>query len=211
MKILGVLRETPIGRALIAYFLDLPRWALLNALFGLALAPSLLALVQGELPLAIALSFPAALVLAGIVRLISATPSGRAPLWSLLWKDAHSYYAVVITVWIAGAAAGLLLLTPLLYLAVLPAVVIMLLAPLTLTSAARLNNTLADAWRNALVLAVHNPIVALGLVLLGLVTAWGISISGGALVFALPALWAAIAVYTVDDLITTLQEQGNQP
>lgn len=209
MKLLGVLRETPIGRALIAYFVDLPRWVLLNALFALVLAPSLLAVVRGEITLALALSFPPAVVLAGLVRLLSVTLDGRAPQWALLWQEKR-VYLVVLSVWAVSVLAGLLLLTPLLYMAVVPAVVILLLAPLAITGAARLNSTLGDAWRNALVLAVHNPIVALGLVLLGLAAAWGISASGGALVFALPALWAAIAVYTVDDLIHTLQKQENR-
>jgi hypothetical protein len=62
-----------------------------------------------------------------------------------------------------------------------------------------------QAWRNAFIMAVHYPVVALGLVLLGVLTAWAVAASGGALIIALPALWAAIAVYTVDDLIRSLQ------
>jgi hypothetical protein len=209
MKLLGVLRETPIGRALIAYFVDLPRWALLNALFGLALVPSLFAVVRGEIALALVLSFPPAAVLAGLVRLLSVTLNGRAPQWSQLWQE-KLVYGVVLSAWGASVLSALLLFTPLLYVAVVPAVVILLLTPLAICGAARLNVSFVDAWRNALVMAVHYPVVALGLVLLGLLTAWGISASGGALVFALPALWAAIAVYSVDDLITTLQKQGNR-
>jgi hypothetical protein len=181
----------------------------LNIAFALALAPSLLAALRGELALALGMSFPAALVLAGMVRLLCAAAEGRPPYFRLLWEDVR-LYGVMLTVWGACVVAGLALLTPLLYVAVVPALVFALLAPLVVCVGARLKVGVALAWRNAFVLAVHFPVVALGLVMLGGIVAWGISASGGALIVALPALWAVIAVYTVDELIRTLNEQEKQ-
>lgn len=207
MKALEALRETPIGRALIAYFVDLPRWALLNVCFALALVPSVwFAAMTRDFALALLLSFPPALVLSAQIRLLGATTEGRSPEWSLLWTD-RAGYLVVLTAWLLCVGVGLLLLTPLLYLAVIPALVVLLLAPMAICARVRLRVGLVDTWRNALLIALRFPVVGLGILLLALVAAWGISVSGGALVVALPALWAAIAVYTVDDLIVTLKEE----
>lgn len=207
MKALEALRETPIGRALIAYFVDLPRWALLNVLFALALVPSVwFAAMTEDFALALLLSFPPTLVLSAQIRLLGAAAQGNAPYWSLLWED-RGGYLVVLSAWILCVGMGLLLLTPLLYVAVIPALVVLLLAPLAICARVRLRVGLVDTWRNALIIAVRFPVVALGILLLALVAAWGISVSGGALVVALPALWAAIAVYTVDDLVVTLKEE----
>ncbi len=210
MKLLNVLRETTIGRALLAYFFDLPRWTLLNLVFALALAPSLVAALRGETALAIALSFPAALAMAGLVGMFSATVDGTAPRWSHLWARSD-IYLVTLSAWGACALAALALLTPLLYLVVIPALILLLVAPLATLVSAQLRGGVAQAWRNGFVLAVRYPLVALGLIVLALVAGWVILYSRGTLLVALPGLWAAIAVYTVDDLIQSIQQQKNAP
>ena len=50
MNVVRGLSATPIGRALIACFLDLPRWTLLNVLCGVSLIPLLWALELGRYP-----------------------------------------------------------------------------------------------------------------------------------------------------------------
>lgn len=208
MKRFDVLYETPIGRALAAYFFDLPRWTLFNVIFALALAPSLLAVLNGEFALALVLSFPPAFVMVGLIRHLSMTAENRAPRWSSLWADVRGY-RVVLSVWGASILVGLILLTPLLYVAVVPAVIVLFLAPLAICSSERLHVGIPHAWRNAFIMAVHYPVVALGLVLLAVLSVCGVVLSRGALVIVLPALWAAISVYTVDDLIQSLHEEGN--
>lgn len=208
MKFFRLLQETTIGRAVIAYFIDLPRWVLLNIAFAAALIPSLLAIIQGELALALVFSFPAALVLTWQIRLLSVTTDGRQPRWSMLWTDLRGYL-VVLSAWVICVLAGLALLTPLYFVAVIPMLLVLLFAPVAICGSACLNVSFTQAWRNALVIAVHHPIIALGIVVFGGVMVWGVSISGGALIVALPTLWAAIAVYTVDDLINALLKQRN--
>jgi hypothetical protein len=208
VRLLSALRETPIGRALIAYFVDLPRWTLLNIAFALALTPSVVAVASGETVLAFVLSFPAALVMAAILRLLSLTIDGSVPYWSKLWS-ATAPYIVTLSVWVACVLAGLVLLTPLSYLMLLPALILFLIAPLVVGVSARLHVNLLHAWRNGFVIAVRYPMVALGLVFLMLIVIWALVQTGGALIVVLPGLWAAIAVYTVDDIIRTTQEQTN--
>ena len=208
MRLVRYLQETTIGRALIAYFVDLPRWVLLNIAFSVTLLPSAFAFILGQTALALILSFPAAWVLAVMIRFFANTTDDRVASWSLLWANIGSY-KVVFSAWVCLVVAGLCLLTPFYIIAVIPMVLVLMLAPMAISSAECLPVTFWEAWRNAFVMAVHYPIVALGVVLFGGLMAWGISVSGGALIVALPALWAAIAVYTVHDLINSLMTQGN--
>ncbi|MAU08308.1 MAG: hypothetical protein CL607_00685 [Anaerolineaceae bacterium] len=208
MRILRYLQETTIGRALIAYFVDLPRWVLLNIAFSVTLLPSAFALILGHVALALCLSFPAAWVLAVMIRFFAKTTDERKPRWSLLWTNIGDY-KVVLSAWLCLVIAGLCLLTPFYVVAVIPLILVLMLAPMAISNAECLPVTFWEAWRNAFVMAVHYPIVALGVVLFGGLIAWGISVSGGALLVALPALWASITVYTVHDLIHSLTKQGN--
>ena len=208
MRLVHYLQETTIGRALIAYFVDLPRWVLLNLAFSVTLLPSAFAFILGQTALALILTFPAAWVLAAMIRLFANTTDDRVASWSLLWTNIGSY-KVVFSAWLCLVIAGLCLLTPLYIVAVIPMVLVLMLAPMAISNAECLPVTFWEAWRNAFVMTVHYPIVALGVVLFGGLMAWGISVSGGALIVALPALWAAIAVYTVHDLINSLMTQGN--
>ncbi|MCA9886143.1 MAG: hypothetical protein KC708_24390 [Anaerolineae bacterium] len=208
MRLVHYLQETTIGRALVAYFVDLPRWVLLNIAFSVTLLPSAFAFILGQTALALILTFPAAWVLAAMIRLFANTTDDRVARWSLLWTNIGSY-KVVFSAWLCLVVTGLCLLTPFYILAVIPMIVVLMVAPMAISNAECLPVTFWDAWRNAFVMAVHYPIVALGVVLFGGLMAWGISVSGGALIVALPALWAAIAVYTVHDLINSLMTQGN--
>jgi hypothetical protein len=210
MKLLDALHETPIGRALTAFFVDLPHWVLFNVIFAAALAPVLFAALRGEFMLALVLSFPPALVMAGLIRHLSMVAENSALRWSSLWVNGRGYRAV-LSVWVAIVAAGLMLLTPLLYVAVIPAVIVLLLAPLALCSSERLHVSTLQTWRNAFIMAVHYPVVALGLVLLAALSVWCVLLTQGALIIVLPALWAAISVYTVDDVIRSLRAKENTP
>jgi hypothetical protein len=210
MRLFAALRDTPIGRALIAYFTDLPRWTLLNIGFALALLPSIIAVLQREFALALVFSLPPILVMTWLMRLLSVTLDGRAPHWSLLSSDLHSY-SIVLSVWGVFVMVGLVLLTPLRYLAVVPALLLLLVGPFVICISTQICVSTRQAWRNAFVMAVHYPVVSLGLFSLGGLATWCVSVSGGALILALPALWATITVYTVDELIRSLQEQEEEP
>jgi hypothetical protein len=206
VKLLQTLRETTIGRALLAYYDDLPRWTLVSLAFALALVPSGLAAARGEIALALGFSFPAAVVMAGLVRLLTITLDGSAPRWAHLWA-AGGVYRATLTGWGACVLAGFALLTPLLVVLAVPALMLVMIAVQVMLVSARLPGSVRQAWRNAFVIALRYPIVALGLVGLAVVAAWGIVQSGGALLVALPALWAAIAVYAVDDVVRTEQRR----
>lgn len=208
MRIIHSLTETPIGRALLAYFFDLPRWTLANVLLALALAPALLALLQGLTGLIGLMCFPAAMVSAGMINMAARQANEGTP----RWRDVFSSFATYLTaaiVW-AGVVIVLALLfrdpPPVVFfslcalvLAFLMIGVIALFVPPLLKVKGRL------VWRNALVLAVLNPIVALGLLALLAVGAWAVWISRGALILAIPALWTLIAAFSVHDRISALQ------
>ncbi|KXK52201.1 MAG: hypothetical protein UZ13_01453 [Chloroflexi bacterium OLB13] len=65
-------------------------------------------------------------------------------------------------------------------------------------------------WRNALVLAVHYPIVALGLLALMAVGAWAIWLTRGALILVVPPLWSLIAAFTTQDRIDAVRESASR-
>ena len=60
-------------------------------------------------------------------------------------------------------------------------------------------------WRNALVLAVSNQIIALGLLTLAGVGGWAVWISKGALILVNPSLRVLLAAFTVDERIKAMQ------
>lgn len=207
MRLFHTLSETPIGRALLAWFFDLPRWTLANVLFTLSLAPSLLALLGGgEWP--DLLTLPAALVGAGIINMAARPAREDAP----RWRDMFAYpttFLIAFTLW-AGLLAALRLLSGGLHPAILFIAAAFVLALLMIGMCALFMPALLGVqgglvWRNALVLAVHAPVVALGLPALLAVGAWAVWASRGALLLVAPALWAVIAAFAVQDRIAALR------
>lgn len=213
MRIFHALSETAIGRALLAYFFDLPRWTLANALLALAFAPALLALVQGHSDWIAALCFPAAMVSAGMVNMASRQADGDAPRWRGVFSNSATYLAAFI-LWAGGVIALALLFRdpPMVVFVIICALALafFMIGVFALFVPPLLNVRGLLVWRNALVLAVVNPIVALGLLALLAVAAWAVWISRGALVFCVPAVWVLIGVFAVHDRISAFQSPSSE-
>lgn len=204
MRLLHSLSETPLGRALLAYFYDLPRWTVANILFAVALLPAALALLNGltaAVPLA---TLPLVPVVAGMINITARQVAESAP----RSRDALAYpvtLTTVFVVWVISAALITLMLIGV-SLAVVFMIGVLLLSLLMvgvfgifLPSQMKIKSRLA--WRNAVVLAVSNPITGLGLLMLAGVGIWGIWISKGALILVIPAVWVIMAAFTIDDRI----------
>ncbi len=202
MKILTTLYETPIGRAIVAYFADLPRWTVANTLFTLALVPSLLAFYLDDFLLAILLTFPAFFALSGQCHALAKTVESRAPRWQDLF---HAKLLLTITLWCALALPMTALLfnpAPIFFgILCVVVVLVLLVAPFVLCLPHLLPIGIRLVWRNALVLAIHFPIVALGLLVLVAIFAAVTIATRGALIIALPALWSSITVFSTHQLL----------
>lgn len=200
MKILAILAETPIGRAILAYFADLPRWTLANIAFAIALAPALLAFYLDDLLLAALLAFPALFALAGQCHAFALAAEGRVPRWRHLLPAS---LPLTLALWAALALPLILLLLnppPILFgLLCALLVVALLVTPFALCFPPPMPARLR--LRNAFVLAVHFPIVALGLLVLVALFAALAAATRGALLVALPALWSAIAAFSTHQLL----------
>jgi hypothetical protein len=213
MRIFHALSETPIGRALLAYFFDLPRWTLANILLALSLAPALLALVQGLSDWIAALSFLAAMVSAGMVNMASRQADGDAPRWRGVFCNSATYLTAFV-LWAGGVIALALLFRdpPIVVFVVICAFALafFMIGAFALFVPSLLNVRGLLVWRNALVLAAVNPVVALGLLALLAVAGWSIWISRGALILAAPAVWVLIGVFTVHDRIVAFQPVSSE-
>lgn len=210
MHLLQSLSETSLGRALIAYFFDLPRWTLANILFGVALLPAYLALTNGLLPGVAVVTLPVVPVLAGMINMAASQIAENAP----RFRDAFTYPStlfVVFTVWLGAAVLGTLLLTgaPLILIFVIAIALLMalMIGVFALFLPSQLKVTGVLIWRNALVLAVSNPIIGLGILFLGGIGVWAVAISKGALIIVIPALWVLMAAFTVDDRIQDIRSR----
>lgn len=202
MKILATLTETPIGRAIIAYFADLPRWTVANIGFAVALAPTLLAAYIGDFLLAILLAFPALFALSGQAHAFAQTVEGRAPRWRDLLR---ANLPLTLTLWASLALPLILLLLnppPIFFgLLCIILVILLLIVPFALCLSHLTSTGFWLTWRNAFILAIHFPIVALGLLVLIFIFAAAVVATKGALIIALPALWVSIAVYSTHQLL----------
>jgi hypothetical protein len=202
LKLLTPLAETPIGRAIIAYFADLPRWTVANIGFAIALAPAFLAFYLDDFLLAILLSFPAFFALSGQCYAFAQTVEGRAPRWRDLFR---LNVPLTLSLW-AALALPLIALPfnppPIFFAALCILIVfVLLVAPFVLCLPHLLPIGIGLVWRNALVLAIHFPMVALGLLVLIAIIAAIIVAAKGALIIALPALWVSIAIFSTHQLI----------
>lgn len=208
MRLLQPLTETAIGRALIAYFFDLPRWKLASIVFTLALLPAYLALTNGLLLGVGIATLPVVPVLSGMINMAASQTAERAPRFRDAWANPATLFAV-FAVW-----AGTVILTTLLLsgvpLAAVFGIGIVLFPLLMLGVFAMYMPSLLKVgghlvWRNALVLAVSSPIIALGLLALAGIGVWAVWMSKGALIVVIPSLWVLLAAFTVDEQIKAMQ------
>lgn len=208
MRIFHALAETTIGRALLAYFFDLPRWTLANALLALALVPALVALLQGLSDWIAILCFPAVMVSAGMVNMASRQAGEDAPRWRDVFCNAATYLTAFI-LWAGGVIALALLFRdpplPVFVIICAVALAFFMIGVFALFVPPLLNVRGILAWRNALVLAVVNPVVAVGLLALLGVAAWAVWVTRGAVIFCVPALWVLIGVFSVHERISAFQ------
>lgn len=207
-RLVHALSDTPVGRALLACFFDLPRWALMNLLFIAALTGALLAWIGGRMEWAGLLTLPAALVVAAMVNMAARQATGDAP----RWRDVMAWPAtwlVAFGVWAVGLLGLAMLLAdppPIVFFTVAAVLLgLLMIGVFALCLPALLNVSGLLVWRNALVLAVANPITALGLLALLAVAGWAAWVTRGGLLLVTPALWTLIAVFTVHDRIVAMQ------
>lgn len=211
MRLVHALSETPIGRAILACFFDLPRWALMNVLFALSLGGALWALLRGTSELAALLSLPAALVGAAMINMAARQVGGGVPRWRdvFAWPAA---YLVAFSLWAAAFAAFLVFLSDppsiIFFGAAAVLLALLMIGMFALCLPALLKVNVRLAWRNALVLVVVQPIAALGLIALMAVAVWAVWVTRGALILVVPALWVLITVFTVQDCIDTFQSRS---
>lgn len=208
MRLLQSLAETALGRALIAYFFDLPRWTAASILFALALLPACLALLNGLLLGVAAATLPVVPVVAGMINMAAGQTAENAP----RLRDALAYPATlfaVFAVWAGAAIVLTLALAGVPLAAVFGAGVALFSLLMVGVFAIFMPSQLCVAgwliWRNGLVLAVSSPMVALGLLALGGVGVWAVWVSKGALIVAIPSLWVLLAAFTVDERIRALR------
>lgn len=208
MRLLQSLSETALGRALIAYFFDLPRWTAASILFALALLPAYLALISGLLLGVAAATLPVVPVLAGMINMAAGQTAENAP----RLRDALAYPATLFAVFVVWAGAAILLTAVLAGMPlaavfgagiVLFSLLLIGVFAIFMPSQLRVEGRLI--WRNALVLAVSSPVIALGLLALGGVGVWAVWVSKGALIVVIPSLWVLLAAFTVDERIRTLR------
>ena len=212
MRIVHVLSDTPIGRALIAFFVDLPRWALMNLLFAVSLAGVLLGWLRNETQWVRLMPLPAVLVGAQMINMAARQAGGGAPRW-------RDVFAWPVTYLVGFALWAMTLLTLTLLLADPPPVIfftacalllgLLMIGVFALCMPALLNVTGLLIWRNALLLTAVNPVVALGLLALLAVAGWAVWVSRGALILAVPALWTLIAVFSIHDRIVAFQSASS--
>lgn len=213
MRLLHALSETALGRALIAYFFDLPRWTLANMLFAVALAPAYLALASEQLTVAAAATLPVVPVAAGMINMAASQTAAKAP----RLRDAFAYPATLITVFVvwavtaafatvvlAGVTPVVVFVTGIVFLSVLLIGVFAIFLPSQLQVEGML------VGRNALVLAVSNPIIGLGMLALAGIGVWAVWVSKGALIVVVPALWVLLAAFAVDDRIKAIRSAQNR-
>jgi hypothetical protein len=208
MHLWKTLSDTSIGRALIAYFLDLPRWTLVNVVFALALTPAFLAALNSVSGWIGLLAFPVVPVSAGMINMAAREALEEAPRWHDTLDHPATYIAACMLWLVLVIVLALLLSDPPLivfFSLCMIALAVMMVGVFALFIPALLKVKGMLVWRNTLVLTVHYPMVGLGLLALLVVGVWAVWISRGALVLLIPALWVMIAVFSVEDRINTMQ------
>ena len=208
MGILRALSETFIGRALIADFLDLPRWTVMNILCAVALLPAYFAATNDGWLAVGGATLPAVPVVAGMINMAASHTAERAMRLHDAFAPRATLFAVfavwvglalALTLMFAGVSPLILLIAGIIVLFLLVIGVFAVYMPSQLKVDGRL------IGRNALVLAAKYPVTGLGLLMLGGVGVWLVAFSKGALIVVVPSLWVVLAAFTVDDLIKTMR------
>ncbi|GAB4433065.1 MAG: hypothetical protein Kow00106_26330 [Anaerolineae bacterium] len=195
------LLETAVGRALLAFWEDLPLWVVADVALAASLLPTILAWFWGSALLAIVLSLPVTFVVAGMAKALTEPIHKRKP----RWRDfLGANYIVAVSVWVLLAMiAGSFLIpvpAPVFVVQCAVAAAALMLAPFVLCVAALWPANLRLTWRNAFVLAVCHPMVSLGLLALAALLGWLVVMSNGVLFLVAPALWVSIAVHSVHEV-----------
>src|SRR5688500_235088 len=175
MHLIHSLSDTPVGRAFVAYFFDLPRWALANIVFAASLLPALLALLDGAFELIVPSSFPCAIAGAAIINIAAREAHSKAARWRDAFAHPATYIAAVLF-WLALVLVSSMLFVELPLIAIcsicIGALMLLMIGIFALCVPALLDLDGLLVWRNALVLAVHHPIVAMGLLALMAIGIW---------------------------------------
>jgi hypothetical protein len=199
--IIRVLNETPIGRALRLYWDDMHLWVFANICLIFSLIPAYILWTIGKLEIALVASFPAVFVIAGIASMMSKAVIQGAPHCSTLRQ---APYRIAFSGWAALMVAAQLFALPGLVVQSLLAVTTLLIAPMVIYLPSLYPAGLRATWRNAIVIAIHAPMFALGMACLALLFAWLVVISRGALLLALPTLWLAVALVSLREVVESM-------
>jgi hypothetical protein len=209
MHLIHSLSGTPIGRALAAYFFGLPRWTLANIVFAASLLPALLALLDGAFEMIVPSSFPGAVAGAAIINMAAREAHSKAARWRDAFAHPATFIAAVLF-WLVLVLVSSMLFVELPLIAIcgicIGALMLLMISVFALCVPALLDLDGLLVWRNALVLAVHHPIVAMGLVALIAISIWLVWLTRGALLLVVPSLWALVASFTTQDRINAIRE-----
>lgn len=206
MALRKLLNEFTVGKALLAFIDDIVLWIVANIVFSISAVPFLIALSLGQFSLAAVLTFPALFCLAGILQAASATSGRRTPTYRLLLPSdltlvLAAWIGIVATVVLLDVVAGTILQ---MFGAALLATWLLLL-PFVFYSAAVWSTSLPDSWRNAVVMAVHYPIYAIGYLVLAAMCIGLILITRGSFAILMTSIWALIVVFATDELVTNFE------
>jgi hypothetical protein len=200
------LSETTIGRAVLAFWVDMPLWVAGN--IGLAISLWLsFRFAPGALPLV--LSFPGAFVVAGLAHALAQPARERTPRWTDLLAGP---YRVTLSAWAVLVSVAVPLLfhvpAPAFWGLCILAAAVLLVAPFVVAVSALYAVGPVLAWRNAFVLAVRFPVSAVGLLALALIFGWLTLLTRGGLFLVLPAFWLGIAIFSTYEMVEKLEAGG---
>ncbi len=198
--------ETPVGRAFRIFWDDLLMWVIGNILFASSLVPGALALFSNNLLLMVLLSILPIFVLASVAAIMAKPLRETAPRWSDMQKVT---YKAVFSVWLAVIASAGLFALPGLVVQSIVVVLVIILSPIALLLPNIYPTNMRSTWRNAFVVAVHFPIYALGFPALAFIFGWLISVTSGALLIVLPALWLVIVLVSLQEMSKQIQNASS--
>ena len=181
-------------------------WVFGNIILAISLLPSVIALISGQTGLAIVFSIFALLTLAGLAQILVKPLNSGVPQWSDMRKG---NYKPAVSAWLALSTIASLFAFPGLAVQSVLAVLALILSPILLCLPCMYPTTIRLAWRNALVIAIHYPFIALGFPALGFIFSWLVVLTRGALFLVLPTLWLAIVLVSLQEIAKELQNQNS--
>ncbi len=204
--VIEALSGSSTGRALLAFWADLPLWVLANIALVASLFLSYTAYFLDSGTLALILSFPTAIVVAGMANAVSKTFDERSAGWRDFFGGQRKV-ALMLWALLVGLPLSFLLDTSgvLFVVHCIVALVVLMMMPFVLCISTLYPVPIRIAWRNAFVMTVHYPLVALGLLALALLFGWIVVLTTGGLLLAMPALWVCIAMYSTREIVTKLE------